>query len=484
MINLSPARKNKIVLTDYDYKRDIENRILMSTFSVVDVEVLEEVLNSSLIIPISKLARDLSIELADLIPIIDKLSATGLLQRHHDVIVVDKEMRKYYESQLPKFDEEFECGMDFLQSLLKKVPIHVLPVWYSVPRTSTNIFQSLVEKYLQTPRLFQRYLLELNFGDPVLNGIMNDVFTAPDFKVLASNIREKYSLTRSDFEEYLLHLEFNFICCVSHVKIADQWKEVVTPFHEWRDFLRFKHDNQPTPIKPSLSIQRKRPADGAFASDFKVVLKRMISRPLALGAGKKGAPPHLAKNELIACASQCTAIPPITDDNIQEWQDYFNWIAAKLIDIELAKASNNQLTALPEAKEWAAMDSEELGLSLYRHPQNGFVTFSIEPSLLTEKNFREMEKTLERCGRDEWIFLDDFLNGVISLIGNTQEISLHKKGRRWEYLLPTYSEEEKTFMRATVMERFFEAGFISIGICQRKECFTVTPYGRNALGLP
>ena len=175
MAELSSLRKNKISLEDYDFKHDIENRLLMSQFSSHDLEVLEEILYSSIKIPVRKISKSVDLDEDELFPILEKLSKTGLFTFEGDSIVVDKEMRKYFEAQILKFDPDFKPGMEFLQSILRKVPIHVLPIWYSIPRTSNNIFESLVEKYLLTPQIFQRYLMELSFPDPILAGIVHEV---------------------------------------------------------------------------------------------------------------------------------------------------------------------------------------------------------------------------------------------------------------------------------------------------------------------
>ena len=146
----------------------------MAQFTSTDLEVLEEILYSSIQIPVEKLCKNTDRSLEEVLPTLQKFAKAGLLVLQKDTITVDKEMRKYFEFQIEKFDEDFKPGMDFLQSLLKKPPIHVLPIWYSIPRTSNNIFDSLVEKYLQTPQIFQRYIMELNFGEPVLKNIIQD----------------------------------------------------------------------------------------------------------------------------------------------------------------------------------------------------------------------------------------------------------------------------------------------------------------------
>src|SRR5690606_655670 len=100
-----------------------------------------------------------------------------------DTIFVDKDKRKYFEIQISRFDEDFVPGMEFVQGLLKKVPIQVLPLWYATPRTSNNIFESIIEKYLLTPQIYQRYLSELSLGDPLFTSIMRDLFVSADLKL-------------------------------------------------------------------------------------------------------------------------------------------------------------------------------------------------------------------------------------------------------------------------------------------------------------
>ncbi len=215
MLEIGATKKNKISLSDYNYRRDIENRLLMASFSTLDLAVLEEILFSPLQLPISKIAQALDESQKTLRPILEKLSQTGLLSLQGDIITVDKEMRKYFEVEAAKFDSDFKPDMDFLQHLLKKVPIHVLPTWYAIPRTSNNIFDSLMEKYFATPYLFQRYLHEVNLADATLTAIAHDVMRAPDFRIPAKDLMHKYDLSRTEFEEAMLLLEFHFICCLT-----------------------------------------------------------------------------------------------------------------------------------------------------------------------------------------------------------------------------------------------------------------------------
>ena len=59
MMELSTVKKNKISLTDYNYRRDIDNRLLMAEFKAVDLAVLEEILYSPLRVQTRKIAKNI-----------------------------------------------------------------------------------------------------------------------------------------------------------------------------------------------------------------------------------------------------------------------------------------------------------------------------------------------------------------------------------------------------------------------------------------
>ena len=62
MLEISLIKKNKICLEDYNYKQDIENRLLISQLSALDLELLQEILYSPLKIAFQDLSQSLSCE--------------------------------------------------------------------------------------------------------------------------------------------------------------------------------------------------------------------------------------------------------------------------------------------------------------------------------------------------------------------------------------------------------------------------------------
>lgn len=477
MIEMSPLRKNKIVLADYEYRNDIENRLLMAQFSTLYLDVLEEILYSSLNISLRKLSKHLDLPEETLLPILENLSRTGLLKVQGDTITVEKEERKYYESQIVKFEDDFTPGMEFLQSLLRKVPIHVLPSWYSTPRTSNNIFDSIVEKYLLTPHIYQRYLLELNLGDPVLIGIMQDLFQTPDFKLNARDLIEKYHLSKEQFEEYMLHLEFNFVCCVGYQREGEQWKEIITPFQEWRDYLRFLRDTEAPPISSTASIVRTRPNDFSFIQDMTVVLSLAKKEPISLlpfSEDKLLPEPTV----LATIASKCEQL----NEKEPFFLPYIQQILSKLCLLKLADRVEGRLYALESASDWLDMRPENKALFIYRHPLNRILSRSLPSQLCTERPIREAEKSILRVLGSGWVFFDDFIKGVLVPLSDESLVMLKRTGKTWRYTLPHYTDEERLLIQATIFEWLFEVGIVATGSVNGRACFCVTPFGQTLFG--
>jgi DNA-binding Lrp family transcriptional regulator len=477
MVDLSSLRKNKINLEDYNYKQDIENRLLMAQFTSIDLEILEEILYSSIKIPVRKLAKSVDLDEKEVFIILKKLSETNLFTFEGDSIVVDKEMRKYFEAQALKFDPEFKPGMEFLQSILRKVPIHVLPIWYSIPRTSNNIFDSLVEKYLLTPQIFQRYLMELSFSDPILSAIVHDVYKAPDLKIYAKDLIEKYGISREQFEEYLLQLEFHFVCTLGYEKIGDEWKEIVTTLHEWREYCAFLQSTEASSISTIHEVIRRRPSDFSYIQDLSQILSMAKKQPIPLIADKNNRmlPDKAALSSLIAKMEGF-------EENDPAFIDYIDRLVVKMRQLKLADIVDNRLYALESVNDFLDMRFESRAIFLYRHPLNRLISNQIPAEITTDRNLREAEKSIVRVLNSGWVYFDDFIQGVIVPLGEHSFVMLKRQGKTWKYSLPSYTEEELALIRETVLQWLFEIGVIAVGTHNGKECFCVTSFGQSLFG--
>lgn len=434
MLELSPARKNKINLADYNWQQDVENRILMSDFSALDVEALEEILFSPLKISSRKLLRSLSCEEAELNASLKKFASAGLLTLQDDTITVDKEKRKYFEFQIARFEEGFKPNVDFMQGLLKKIPINLLPLWYATPRTSNNIFESIIEKYLLTPHLFQRYLSELNLGDPLLLGIIKDLFAAPELKLSTSDLIAKYNLKRENFEEAMILLELNFVCCVTYEKQDDHWLEFVAPFHEWHEYLQFVRTTITPTIAAGEPVEKHKASPFAFLDEMSAIALQARKKPLTVA--------HSSHIE-------------------------------KLCLTKLAEYTDGKLTLLDTGSDWLDLSLENRALYLYRNPHNRILSLPVG-----ERYIREAEKAVKRILHGEWVYFEDFLKGVLVPLNEHSVIQLKRVGKEWKYVLPVYGDHEVALLKAVMFEWLYEMGMTTTGTCRGRECFALTHFGR------
>jgi predicted transcriptional regulator len=473
-MQVSASRKNKVILTDYNFRRDIENRLQLAQLSVFDVEVLNEVLNSSLTFPVADLVETLSVSHSDVVSTLDKLIATKLLQHDGRMVRVDKEMRKYYEFQIQKFDDDFAPDIEYIIKGLKRIPIHVLPNWYSIPRTTDDIFVSIIEKHFLTPKIYDRHLKDLVFDDPIPLAIMKDVFAADDFKVRSKTLRDKYNLSREQFEEYMLLLELNFACYLSYSEVDGMWKEVATPMHEWREFLRFQRDTEPKTVSEDQVSPFHGGGGFAFVQDITALVRILDQQPLKV----EGELPDVTLSHM-ALALWAPSLSCRVD---REAVAYLKSLVKRLLQLKLAEVRDGHLYGTLSGSAWVRRSPQDQAMLVYRLPVSSEDFPGVSPDRFTEKNIRSVERSLKRVMKSGWVTFDDFMKGMIEPFGDAEYVTLRQKGKRWSYVIPTYVEADYVFIRELILQRFFQVGIVSVGHHQGTACFTVTHFGRIALG--
>jgi hypothetical protein len=476
MIDLHSIKKNKINLSDYDYKQDIRYRLFFSTISKQEMEVLEEILFSALKFPIADISRNLEMKIDEVKKILEKIKDLSLISIENDHVIVNKELRKYFDGEIQKFDERFAPGMEFIQSLLKKVPIQVLPTWYLIPRTADNIFDSLVEKIFLTPQIYQRHLHEVKPVDGVEAKIYNALFSSEDLKLYLKDLESTFSLTKEQLHEIILEFEFNFIACLSYELQDEEYLEVLTPFHEWKEFLVFAKNHLPKPISPSNGIELFRQEEYAFILDLFSLLSAIKEQPLSIES-KLGKP--VIKESLLESICKTLKGFEIKKETKQEILLYVQQLIQKAISIGLASLQNNELKAQKTFDEWSALDIERKAHFIYKHPNNSFLNPNCPQELVQEKNIREIEKSLSKLSQSDWVYFDDFLKGCIAAIGDNGKVELKKTGKSWKYTLPDYTEKEKLFIQIALLEWLFESGIVQTGIHKCRPCFRLTSLGRK-----
>jgi hypothetical protein len=463
-------RKNRINLSDCDVVKDIQTRLILNSLNPIDISILEEILYSCVKFPIEDLKQALDLDLTLIQSSLTKLHKTDLFTVDGNTIIVNKEKRKYLETEFERFKEDFTPNLEFLRAILKRIPIHILPTWYQVPKATNNIFDSLVEKYFINPHTFDRYLLELVFPDPLLHSIVNDVFDSENLELPASFIIEKYALSEETFAEIMLFLEYSFVLFSTFKKEGEKYIQILSPLHEWREYLLFVKNADPKTIGPDCKIDKFSEDEYAFSTDMATILNVCMQSPLKLEKGP----------EMFARLSSVVDDFDLQDSNEKLLAEiYLSKLTDKLVAFHLAKIENGFLKETHIAKEWTMMPTEKRAFSAYMHPSNQMMARNFSQQINTSRNVREIEKTVCRILDKEWVYFDDFMKGVLVSFSEINRFQIKKEGLHWKFSIPEYTQEERAFIEMTILEWLFESGIIQTGMCSNRICLRATSLGRS-----
>jgi hypothetical protein len=298
---------------------------------------------------------------------------------------------------------------------------------------TSSIFDSLVEKYLHTPKVFEQYLLEQPPEDEIQSQIWEQLLASPTLCIEARTLQKQLDLTPAQFHETMLHLEFRFLCCVSYRQNGDIWEEVVTPFAEWHDYQRHLTDSLGVPLEEDkISIDLDDPL--AQIEKLSALLKQVQG-----GANS------------------------ISDPSALE----------RLLQIEFLAEEGGSFTVTVKGKEWLEMTPFDKAVTLYRHPLR---------RLISDKELRMTEKALQRVMDHGWVPFSSFFNNIVEPLGDVDPVVLKCMSRgRWGYELPQLGDEQRAMVEEIVCERLAEAGITATGVFEGEPCFKITPFGKMVL---
>ena len=453
---LKTNKHTKVVLDDYDFETDIQNRLLLKKLSADHLAVLEEIVCNSLHFPVTALEEHL--DLPDIKSLVLDLLPLNLFQYDGKFITVDKDKRKYFETQLTRFEQGFSPDLEFFQNLLKCLPINVLPNWYHVPRTSNNIFQSLIERYLSTPQIYYRYLSDIIAGDDLLASVAGQILT--QLSIPAASIQETYHLSPSEFEKLVLLLEFHMIAS----SIYEEGTEILTAFREWREYQQFLQTSAPKSQEDVLPLRKQ---EFAFIQDMADLLELANATQLTVF--------YLREKELWSPAGPTATL---LETHLSTTKAYAEKLINKTLSLGLALIEETSLKPTKAAHEWCAIPVAKRAHLTFKHPHNFLVTQKISP-IATQRTVLEIQKSLACIASSGWVFFDDFLEAAQIFIHEDHAVSLKKTGRTWNYALPKYTEEERSFIEYIVCDWLFESGVTQVGTKDKRPVFRLTSLGRS-----
>ena len=458
---LKATKKTKLSLTDYDFQEDIKNRLLLKRLNKDSLLVLEEILCNTPKFPVESLAEDLELPVDTLYKIIDSLVPLNLFQFDGRFLTVDKDKRKYFEAQITRFEDDFKPDLDFFQNLLKSLPIEVLPNWYHVPRTSNNIFQSIIEKHLFTPQVYQRYFIEFSSGNDIISQIISKLFNSPKLKLYVKPLLKEFDLSPEEFEEIVLHLEFNILAFVSF----EQEHEILTPLYEWQQYQLFLKDS--TPLSATDEVQALRKYEYAFIQDMSDLINLAATTPL-----------ELFYNREKETWAPTTPTQTLIETHLGAPKKYIAKLIDKLLILGLAIIEKELLIPTKAAQEWQEIPITQRAHITFKHPHNFLSTQKSYP-LATQRVIIEIQKSLSLVKTLSWVLFDDFLKGSLIPLSEDRQVSLKKTGRNWAYALPQYTKEERDFIEYIVCDWLFESGVTQIGKVDGQTAFKLTSLGKS-----
>lgn len=470
MTEVLELRKQKIVLEDYDYKKDIQNRIIFSTFSPFDLEVLEEICCLSLSFNFKDLQTNLMVPTTVLEASLKKLEQLNLFTQKGELILVDKNTRKFIESQLELVEEGHSFGMEHLEKLLKKVPIFILPVWYLLPKTATAIFEGIIEKYLKTPQLYYRSIQSLQFEDELLQKIKEKLLLSKEYTLYFNELKEAFQIDDEELHKAFLLLEFHMVGILHYQKDKAEIKQTFTLYPELKKYLVFLQKNRPSSMKEELKIWRKE--SFAFVKDLASLLHLIKDHSLEV---KKGALFLELQKDSFSHVEKALKLDPECAES------YLHQLVTKAVLFNLAVVQGDILS-LGDCEHFLNKTLEDRAIFAFRHPKNTLLIFNGPKAMLNEKNVRECEKSINSVLDLGWVDFEDFFNILTIGINGRPPVQLCKIGKRYTYQYPNYDLVEKELIKATLFEHLFQAGLINCGVHKNRQCFIVTEFGKSVFG--
>ncbi len=426
MIELSSRKKSKIRLDEYNYQKDIEIRKTLVQLPPLAIELIDEILYSKKTMSIWKLAQSVEAVTEEIVPILESLEKLGLLTISDTEVTSHKEAKKYFEYEILRFSDDFRPDLSFFQALLKHLPIHILPNWYQIPKSSNHIFQSIVEKYLHTPLLYQRHLMEVK-TDPILSTIIEALLEEGKSELSTREIQERLKISDKELQETILYLEYNFICFASYKYIEGRWEEYLIPLYEWQQYQESRNQSF---LIADEEIEGNKKNPFAFIEELSAYL-----------------------------------VQPGNKEELSHFSQSLHFLDK---EEQLQKAG----------KEWLALSDEEKSLYLFQHRQ-----LFTPISSVGERAFCEAEKSVRNVIGKGWISFDHFLSFAEISLDQSTKVTLENKGRLFRYVYPEYTPEQKNFIHEVVFDHLYKMGMVFTGRCQGKDCFKVTPFGEKFFAL-
>lgn len=466
----SQTQRIRVKLEDYKFDLDLKQRLLLKDLTVSEIELIKNIINNSLNITLKDLSDITKIPVNLLKEKLVKLSNLNLYTLEENKLFVNKDIRKFLDIQLERFENDFKPDLDYFLKLIRHIPIEILINWFSISKTSDDIIQSIIENYFLTPDLFKKYLSLLHFDESILNEIMHLIFLNDSLSLDVSTLLQNFKIEKEDLEKYIMILEFHKICCLKFVQEDDHWKEVLIPFFEWKEYLLNCKNRTFQSIERISEVDLIYSTNFGFIQDLDEIVKSLVTSQIEIN---KVDEKYFFVDKKIVNKIQSTSL--------KSDLSYHHELISKLLNLKLAVLNDSFLNHTDNVSAWFSKSLQEKGMTLYFLTIYSYRKHTINYEF-TDRDIREIEKSLKSIIGKDWVYLDDFINSLMIPIGKTDKNTLQKKGGIWNYCIPKYGENEFTFIQEIIEKHLFYSGILMIGYHDNKKCISMTPFGALSLG--
>lgn len=486
MFDQSQNLKTRVDLNDYDYKREIASRVLLGSLNSDEAAILEEITYSPTSFSINMLATNTGFSADTVLKTLEKIQSSGLFTINGSDVTIDKDTRKYFELHIEKFDDDFCPDLNFLKSLIKRVPLDVLPLWYPIPRSSDNIFDSLLERFLHTPSLFDRYKSEIALSNENLKNVIDALESSENGFVSFKTLEKRYGLSKQEFYHFSLELEFLLIAAHTFERVDEELIEGVTFFKEWKKYLQLKKRKVPVAIDDSEQANVHVLHNDTFfftklVTRFLALLEKE-SISLTLNSSESWT---VAPDSLILVRKVFHDLPSDTEEQMHYFEKTLEQVIRCACVLKLMKIKGSCAHLDHEKyQQWSELSVEKQALYLYRTLIANYPFHEITESGCKERKVHEIEKSLLQILDQKWVKLSHFLKNLTVHLSQDSACQLTRLGKKWRYSEPSYSKLELELIETVIYEWLFQAGAIYRGVFEGEPCIRLTDFGKKVFGSP
>ncbi|MFZ4772544.1 MAG: hypothetical protein ACOYK9_00955 [Chlamydiia bacterium] len=441
--DLQTQKKYHVTLSEYDFEQDLLSRKFLACLTPASTHHLIELfyLSSKTTLPKLKNALDLTEE--ELKEFIEDISPLSILSFEGEIVNIDKDAKKKIESFLEKFAEDFCPGIEYFQSLLKQVPINILPNWYPLPRSCDSIFQSLKERIFYTPTLYIRHIQEIESDDYPVQTVVHALLNAPNHTLSLEQLLDLTGLNSEQAEEFILFLEFNFVAVICYEADDCSWNPVLKLPFELSEYLKEKSVSPPFTLVPQQLVKPDRGIPLTFAFDLSQVIRHAKLSPIKI----------VQDNGVFRFDEQTISK---LESTLLSSSEYIHQLLNRGIELKLLEPDQGYISLHKQADQWLLYSIEKQALSLYK-------------ALWIQGNSgaKQAEKGLAPLLQKGWVLLDE----VLEFVSHGKPIL--QRGREGY----VYDLLDEVRMTRDLLNILFESGIIEWGKWDQKTVLRLTELG-------